>query len=303
MAAVIAGLVLDVDDTLYLERDYVRSGFNHLDTWCRDHLGVAGVGGRAWALFKDGRRRTTITDALTDLGIDVDAKVRDLVVGEYQRHLPSIALLPDARALLDRWGADAPLAVVTDGPAVSQRAKCEALSLAAWTDRVVVTDEHGSSKPDLEVFRLAVHGWDLPPGSLVYVADNPAKDFQGPLALGWRAIRVRRPGSLHEGIPTPPGVREVTDLSPASLDAIVGQGLMPGSPRSSARGAPRAARTRSVGRSTEAPTSSPRGGSVGSRGRAAGHRPRWIRVRPRPRVPGSHLAAALGADEPGEVPG
>jgi len=211
MTPVVAGLVLDVDDTLFLERDYVRSGFDHLDAWCREHLGADGVGRRAWALFETGRRGTTITDALTDLGIAVDVAVRERVVGEYRRHLPSIDLLRDARALLDGWAG--PLAVVTDGPAVSQRAKCLALGLSSWTDRLVVTDEHDSSKPDPEMFRLAVRGWELPPESLVYVADNPAKDFQGPRELGWQAVRVRRPGSLHEDLPTPPGVREVPDLS------------------------------------------------------------------------------------------
>ena len=64
----IAGVMLDVDDTLYLERDYVRSGFEAVAEWCRDEWGVADVGERAWALFLGGRRRTTLTDALAASG-------------------------------------------------------------------------------------------------------------------------------------------------------------------------------------------------------------------------------------------
>ena len=30
-----------------------------------------------------------------------------------------------------------------------------------------------------------------------FLADNPAKDFQAPDALGWRTLRIRRPGGLH----------------------------------------------------------------------------------------------------------
>ena len=33
-----------------------------------------------------------------------------------------------------------------------------------------------------------------------YVADNPQKDFAAPLQLGWLTVRIRRPGSLHEGV-------------------------------------------------------------------------------------------------------
>jgi putative hydrolase of the HAD superfamily len=47
----------------------------------------------------------------------------------------------------------------------------------------------------------------------VYVADNPAKDFVAPRALGWATVRVRRAGSLHQRVESGPDVdREVTDL-------------------------------------------------------------------------------------------
>ena len=34
-------LVLDIDDTLYLERDYVRSGFKCVGEWVNDRLGLS----------------------------------------------------------------------------------------------------------------------------------------------------------------------------------------------------------------------------------------------------------------------
>ena len=205
-------VIVDIDDTLYLERDYVCSGFRYLDDWCLRVLGVAGVGGRAWDYFEAGVRNTTITDAMTDLGLRPDEATTRQVVAAYRQHAPGITLLPDARLCLDALGRDHALGVITDGPVESQRAKFAALGLDRWIPRPVFTSEHGLSKPDPRVFELAAEWTGGNDRRYTYVADNPLKDFQGPLALGWGVVRVRRPGSLHEALATPPDVREIETM-------------------------------------------------------------------------------------------
>lgn len=209
------GVVLDVDDTLYLERDYVRSGFDAVDAWCRREWGVEGVGERAWSLFLDGHRGTTLTDALTAAGRTTTEAERQRLIEVYRTHLPRIEPCEDARDFLARHAGRTKLGVITDGPAVSQRAKCQALDLFTVADPVVITADIGTSKPDVSVYRLFEDQWQLSGAELVYVADNPAKDFQAPLLLGWQSVRVRRPGSLHSGVATPEGVTEVPDLAGA----------------------------------------------------------------------------------------
>jgi len=44
-------IVLDLDDTLYLERDYVRSGFKAVDQWLRMHKSFNDFYEEAWRLF------------------------------------------------------------------------------------------------------------------------------------------------------------------------------------------------------------------------------------------------------------
>lgn len=206
-----------MDDTLYLERDYVRSGFRVVGDWCRSELAVDGVADHAWELFLQGRRRTTLTDALTDLGVDVDAQIRSRILDLYRAHSPGICLLPDATKFIAQHAASVRLGVITDGPAQSQRAKCHSLGLFSVVTPVVITDELGTSKPDLAVYRLIEDEWQLPGSDLVYVADNPDKDFIAPLQLGWQCLRVRREESLHESLPSPRGVPEVKDLWDASF--------------------------------------------------------------------------------------
>ena len=209
----ISGVVLDVDDTLYLERDYVRSGFQAVGAWCRDEWGVSDVGERAWALFLGGRRRTTLTDALAASGKDTTDAELQRVVDVYRSHVPRIAAADDAREFLLGHVGRVRFGVITDGPAVSQRAKCEALGLFAIADPVVITADLGTSKPDPSVYRIVEDRWSLSGPEVVYVADNPAKDFQAPIQLGWHSVRVRRGGSLHFDEATPEGVTEVSDLA------------------------------------------------------------------------------------------
>ncbi|QIK75235.1 HAD family hydrolase [Nocardioides piscis] len=216
------GLVLDVDDTVYLEQTYVASGFAAVEAWCANSLGVLGVGARAWRLFEDGGRGTTLTDALRDLGVEVTPEVRRAVVDAYRAHIPDIELLPDARALIELARSLAiPVGVVTDGPVSSQRAKVAALGLGALAKVVVVTAEWGTSKPDPAVFLAVEKGLSLAGHELVYVADNPIKDFQGPQALGWKSVRVRREGALHYQLATPPGVTEVPRLDSHGLVGLL----------------------------------------------------------------------------------
>jgi putative hydrolase of the HAD superfamily len=54
-----------------------------------------------------------------------------------------------------------------------------------------------------------------PAYTYVYVGDNPAKDFVGARALGWRTIRIRRAAGEHSLVEAQPGYeadQEIADL-------------------------------------------------------------------------------------------
>ena len=48
---------------------------------------------------------------------------------------------------------------------------------------------------------------------MVYIGDNPLKDFEGPISLGWNAIRIRRPGGINFEIETLLEIPEIESLS------------------------------------------------------------------------------------------
>jgi putative hydrolase of the HAD superfamily len=208
-----AVVVLDVDDTLYLERSYVRSGFEAVGRLLAGEHGIGGVAETLWSGFEEGVRGDAFNRALAAHGVAPDPELVALLVRCYRCHRPAIELLADAARFLSRL-ALRPAAAITDGPAPSQRAKVEALGLGRWLDPIVFTSELGDglAKPDPAAFRQVAGALDAEPARCWYVGDNPVKDFVAPLALGWSAVRVRRSGSLHATRDTPNGVTEIRSL-------------------------------------------------------------------------------------------
>lgn len=193
-------VAFDLDDTLYLERDYARSGFRAVGEWCAEQLGLVGIQEQAQALFDQGRRGDIFDTVLNRLSVGHSAGTVSAMVRIYREHASQIKLLPDADECLTRLQGRVYLCLLTDGNPVSQRTKIDALGLRNRFDTTVITGEWGIEffKPHVRGYRYLESQSGACRGRFVYVADNPSKDFFAPRTLGWNAIRVRRPGGLHE---------------------------------------------------------------------------------------------------------
>ncbi len=210
-------VVFDLDDTLFLERDYVRSGFDAVGVWAREALGLEGLAESCWARFESGQRGRIFDDVLFAAGLDPAPPLIGQLVQVYRDHRPAIEVLPDARVCLERLRRRGyALAVVTDGPLRSQQRKAEALGVERWADLVVFTEALGPGfgKPHCRAFRDVEAYSGLGGSACTYVADNTVKDFAGPKSLGWATVRVRRPWGLHHAQLSPLDVdTEIEDLS------------------------------------------------------------------------------------------
>lgn len=207
-------VVLDLDDTLYLERDYVVSGFSQLDVWVRATFAAKGFLEYALTLFLKGKRQHIIDESIAHLGIPSAAA--PMAVAYYRNHIPSLTLPADSARFLAKCRTHHRLGLITDGRSRGQHAKIAALGLSDAFDVKVVTGDKGPGygKPHPGSFQEAAAATQAL--VCIYVADNPAKDFVAPRQLGWLpSIRVRRQGSLHEQVPTPADCAEVQDLDEA----------------------------------------------------------------------------------------
>jgi putative hydrolase of the HAD superfamily len=181
--------VFDLDDTLYLERDYVRSAFDAVAAYVQDHFGgesVAQALHAAWA----GGAKDPIGTLWSEKALPLLS--RDDALAVMRAHSPAISLRPDAAELLAALRCSgAGYAIVTDGRSVTQRAKLIALGCDD-ARYISISEEIGLAKTDPARF-LDVSS-RLGDGRWVYVGDNPAKDFYAPKLLGWKTVMIDNSG-------------------------------------------------------------------------------------------------------------
>ncbi len=197
-------IVFDLDDTLYDERTYVMSGFAAVAGMLHDRFDwpeAASLGFMKRELQAHGRG--AVFDRLLEKH---GALSRDLVqacVRTYRHHRPAIQLYPAALRVLRKL--DGPLYLVTDGHKIAQQRKVEALGLERRFRKCFITHRYGvkNAKPSPHCFALIAKlervGWS----DLVYVGDNPAKDFVGLTPLGAHTVRVLT--GQHKGVIARPG--------------------------------------------------------------------------------------------------
>src|SRR5213082_3476474 len=93
-------VVFDIDDTLYLERDYVRSGFRAVGEWARESLGLSSFFEEAWKCFEKGRRGDIFNVTLEGFGVRPSDELIRTLLSVYRGHDPAICLLPDSEQCL-----------------------------------------------------------------------------------------------------------------------------------------------------------------------------------------------------------
>src|SRR4051794_38849309 len=176
-------VVFDIDDTLYLERDYVRSGFTAVGHWVAKWIQIEDFGERCWGKFEAGNRRSIFNEVLCESGRQPNPELVSALVEVYRTHTPSIGLAPDASEALCAISRIASIAVISDGPASSQSRKAEALGLSSFAAPIVLTDMFGTEfrKPHPRAFELVRQY--CPSSAYAYIADNPLKDFAAPKQL------------------------------------------------------------------------------------------------------------------------
>jgi HAD superfamily hydrolase (TIGR01549 family) len=185
----IKGVIFDLDDTLYSEKEYVKSGYKAVS----DYLGCA-YEEKLWSYFEAGK--PAIDELLKELGRE-NEKAEVLEV--YRSHQPDIHLYPGvAEMIVDLKSKGIKVGIITDGRPDGQRNKLDALGLDV--DDVIITDELGGvqfRKPCDIAFRIMTTRWRLNPADVVYVGDNPAKDFQAAQQLGMRSLWYRNVDGLY----------------------------------------------------------------------------------------------------------
>jgi putative hydrolase of the HAD superfamily len=224
-------LVFDLDDTLYPERQFAIAGFRSAANWARAELGLSGLEDDMTRLLDQGHLgrlfRIVLERRMPDHspehveGLIAAYRTSDLAPGD-------LSMFEDAARAIARYEAGGPIGLITDGTHIMQMKKVRALALESRFSRIVYTDALGDGraffKPHPKAFELMEAALDRQPADrMVYVGDNPAKDFVAPNALGWTSVWVNRGAGIHAGAATADGGaphHEIQSLD--ELEAVLG---------------------------------------------------------------------------------
>lgn len=202
------GVIFDLDDTLYGEKSYVRSGYEAVAEYIGDRNGADEL----WKYFTEGR--PAIDEYVRAHGLDNGSELLDI----YRNHMPLIRLYDGAWELIDNLTQRGiKVGIITDGRVEGQENKLRALGLE--TVEHIITDSLGGiqfRKPNDISFRILQNRWRIPFDSMIYVGDNPAKDFNAPRQLGMRSLYFRNEDGLYSHgaddlVKTVGSIREISD--------------------------------------------------------------------------------------------
>lgn len=184
-------IIFDLDDTLYPEITYVHSGFWAVARYLNPLLHIS-----AEAIFnelvqEERLQRSYVFDRFLEKQGKKNYRLILQCLKVYRQHDPQIDLFPEAKVCLDKF-KNFPLYVVTDGNKLVQKRKFLALGLGPKIKKCFCTHSYGlhRSKPSPYCFEKICQIEKVDPSQVVYVADNPRKDFVSLKPLGFHTIRV-----------------------------------------------------------------------------------------------------------------
>ncbi len=171
-------ICFDLDDTLYNEIDYLRSGYKSIARSLEKQWQP--LLARMFSLYRAGSNAFEYVEKHYGLSINDQLEL-------YRNHLPEIKPFAGVKALLEAIAVqEGKIAIITDGRSVGQRNKIKSLGLEDRIDLILVSEETGYDKPHPHNFNLILQ--EFPEHDYCYIGDNLAKDFIVPNQLGWQTI-------------------------------------------------------------------------------------------------------------------
>lgn len=194
----VKAVVFDLDDTLISEKDYIRSGYLHVAGIIEDRFAMdkKEVFDELLSLFKVSP--LNVFNRLYDkYQIEYSKEMILDLVKEYRGHFPDIQFYDDVLPCLSELKrAGIKVGIITDGYAIAQRQKLKAIQANEYFDEIIVTDELGRDywKPHPKAFELMKEKFRVNFDEMIYVGDNPEKDFYISRTYPIKTVRIIRDG-------------------------------------------------------------------------------------------------------------
>jgi putative hydrolase of the HAD superfamily len=172
-------LIFDLDDTLYKEKEFVKSGFKAVSRYLhlKFKLNEKKIFLQLLRILKKNGRGKIFDILCFQLKLKKIFLVKKLVQ-VYRTHEPKISLNKDAIKILKHY-SEISKYIITDGNYLVQKKKIRSLKVEKYFKKIYYTNYYGIkyNKPSLFCFNKIKKKEKVNWNELVYIGDNPKKDF------------------------------------------------------------------------------------------------------------------------------
>lgn len=188
-------VIFDLDDTLYSEKEYVKSGYSAVSRVLKQ---INNVEEKLWQAFSE--NKNAIDEVLKKEGIYTE-ELKQQCLHTYRFHKPNIHFYDGVVDMLQKLRQHSfKVGIITDGRPEGQRAKIEVLELDKYVDKIIITDELSGieyRKPNEKAFVLMKEFLKVEFREICYIGDNITKDFITPMKLGMKFIWINNKDGLY----------------------------------------------------------------------------------------------------------
>lgn len=195
-------VLFDLDDTLYLERDYVYSGYKVIANFIGEKYNLLSDDLYFKMIELSKESYSNVFNRLFNFyDIKIDNNELKKIIGIYKNHFPNIKLCKDSeKAINILLEKGIRLGLITDGDSIQQRNKINALKIEKYFEKIIITDELAPNrefwKPNKKAFEIMVDFFKEEPRNMLYIGDNLNKDPFGALEVGINFKQIRRKDSI-----------------------------------------------------------------------------------------------------------
>lgn len=185
-------VIFDLDDTLYKEIDFLKSGYRKVAELVAKQYGCDArvIYDHLLRWYYNGDNAFACMNEEYSFGNPINEYL-DI----YRSHHPTITLSEETKKTFSKLKEeDVVLGIITDGREITQKQKVEALGLEQWIpmDMIMINEDKKYFKPNHWSYdRMMLKCNEKYPNSdfaFFYVGDNTEKDFIAPNQLGWTSI-------------------------------------------------------------------------------------------------------------------
>ncbi len=169
----------------------------YIESMSEDEVDYMDVYRDAWQ-----RAGLRLPDGLLHEILDAEQRCWDRAVTVDADAVPTLSWLGD-RGIKRGLCSNAPF------PPEMMRRQVSSNGIADLVDAIVFSSEVGKRKPSFELYRAALDAIGTEPDRTLFVGDRVREDFEGPAALGMRAVIV----TAHAAEPPPDGVPAIRSLA------------------------------------------------------------------------------------------